>query len=45
MKKLITITVTLALLGTLFTLAGKKVEVEIQNATAKASATATMINK
>lgn len=43
MKKLITIIVLLALGATLFTLAGRKVEAEIQNATAQATAAASYV--
>ena len=44
MKKLITIATLIALGIGLFTLAGKKVEAEIANATAKATATAGMLD-
>jgi hypothetical protein len=45
MKKLITITILIALGITLFTLAGKKVENEIANQTAKATAAASMMDQ
>ena len=44
MKKLIAIIIVIALGATLFTLAGRAVETEIQSATAKASATASMVD-
>lgn len=44
MKKLITITLVIVTVVTLFNLAGKAVETTIADSTAKATATAAMLN-